>query len=137
MAITKNGLFKFDSDTGDAYECLKKLFGNAETSNMDIIDNLITALQNGKATVENKTATIGTSWNGDNAPYSQEIAVDGLFATDAPIVDIVLSETLEAAKQEEKDWAKVYRIVASANAIKVYAKEKTTVALNIKMQVVR
>lgn len=137
MAITKNGLYKFDSDTGDAYEWLNKLFGNAGTSNMDIIDNLITALQNGKATVKNKTATVGTSWNGDSAPYSQMIAIDGISSTDAPIVDIVPSETLDTAKKEEKEWAKVYRIVTNANTITVYAKEKTTVPLNIKLQVVR
>lgn len=136
MAKTKNGLFMFD-ENADAYESLKKLFANTADSNMKIIDDLISALQEGKATVMQKTAAIGTSWEGTSVPYSQTITVDGILQTDAPLVDIVPASSPETAKNEEKEWAKVYRIVTSTNAITVYVKEKTTIPLNIKLQVVR
>lgn len=146
MALTTHGLFKFDGDSGEAYENVEKCFGNVDGNNMDKIDTLFTSVENNiaqlstglgtKATVLNKTATIGTSWSG-SSPFTQEIELSDILETDTPIVDLVPSDDFNVATAEEEAWAKVYKIVTSAGKIKVYAKQKPSVALNIKLQIVR
>lgn len=84
------------------------------------------------------TATITTNWTGTQAPYTQEIAVEGIKETDNPIVDIVLDENIETAILQEKNWGNVSRIKTEDGKIIVYCnKKKTTVDLPIQIKVVR
>ncbi len=107
-------------------------------SNMQLIDDLITALETNKASRAKYTATLGTTWTGGAAPYTQEVAVQGLLATDEDVkVDIDYSDTYETALQQEEEWAKVYRADIGAGKLTFYAKEQTTVSLNLKIAVVR
>ena len=82
------------------------------------------------------TATIGTTWSGDTAPYSQDITVIGITADDNPIVDVAFSGTYATDQARLADWGKIYRIVTAENKITVYATAKTAVALPIQLQVV-
>lgn len=109
---------------------LLKAFCDAVVSDLVDIDTL-------KASVINKTATISTSWSGSAAPFAQTIAIEGILTTDTPIVDLVPSSTFATAEQEEQEWAKVYKITTADGSITVYAKEATTLSLNIKLQIVR
>ncbi len=136
MATTTKGLYVFSDGSEDAMTALTQLFGGTD-SNMHKIDAALSEIENAKAEVINKTAKIGTSWEDVSAPYTQSVAVEGILATDAPLVDLVCSDDFDTATAEEKDWAKIYKISTSAGTITVYAKEKTSVALNIKMQIVR
>lgn len=83
------------------------------------------------------TATIGTAWTGSAAPYSQAITVNGILASDSPVVDIVPSEDYATAESQLEAWANIYRIVTSANEIIVYATEKTITEIPIQMVVMR
>lgn len=86
-----------------------------------------------KAVTLNKTATLGTSWTTE-AGYVQQVAtVQGILATDTPIIDLVTT-TADFEAQEEA-WGKVFKAQAGANQITFYAKEapKTSISLNIKV----
>ena len=84
----------------------------------------------------NYTATIGTSWTGTTAPYTQTITVTGIKAADIPIVDIYLADTdYEDVEDELTAYSYIYRITTAANAITVYASEPTDVPIKIQMKV--
>lgn len=89
----------------------------------------------GGATVSSYTATVKTSWSGSSAPYTQNITVSGMLATDEPIVDLIT--TTSGYNTETAEFAKIFKIVTSANKITVYATEKTTSSIQIKLKVVR
>lgn len=106
---------------------------NATTS----VDGFMSATD--KATFDKvtttKTATITTTWTGTSAPYTQDITVSGITASDTPIVDIVLSSTAATALTELNEWNKVSRIVTGAGKITVYCyAQKPTVAMNIQLK---
>lgn len=83
------------------------------------------------------TATIGTSWSGTAAPYSQTITVTGLKSTDVPLIDFVNSGTYATDLNREEAWGSIYRIVPANNKITVYAHEKTTTSCPIQLLVIR
>lgn len=85
--------------------------------------------------VVEKTISLGTSWSGSAAPYSQAVTVSGLLATDNPTLDIV--PTLSGYSDEESNWAKIFKAVTTADTLTFYAKDKTTITLSIKLKVVR
>lgn len=83
------------------------------------------------------TATIGTTWTGSEAPFTQTVSVSGLLASDRPVVDIIPSETFATAENELDAWAAIYRITTADGSITAYATEKTETAINIQMVVIR
>lgn len=83
------------------------------------------------------TATIGTEWTGDAAPYTQEIAITGMTADDKPAVGVVYSDTYETAEAQKEAWAMVYRIKTDADKITVYATDKTETEIPIQLTCVR
>ena len=85
--------------------------------------------------VKSFTVSIGTSWSGTSAPYTQDITVKGILATDEPIVDLIASTSNYGKEMEE--YAKIFKITTSANKITVYATEKTTASISCKLKVVR
>ena len=82
------------------------------------------------------TASIGTTWTGSAAPYTQTISVSGVTATDNPIVDVVLSGTYATDEASLVEYAKIYRITTAANSITVYASEKTESTVSIQLKCV-
>lgn len=83
------------------------------------------------------TTTIDTAWQGSKAPYTKTQTVNGLLATDTPIVDVVMSGNFETDEARIEAWGYVYRITTADNAITLYATEKPTVSLPIQLKVVR
>lgn len=82
-------------------------------------------------------ATIGMDWEGDVAPFTQVIPIKGMRSTDKPIVDLLPSEVYEVAQEELESYTFIYRIVTDVDSIKVYARYKTTVDLNVQLGVIR
>jgi len=83
------------------------------------------------------TTTIDTNWQGSTAPYTKTQTVNGLLATDTPIVDVVMSGNFGTDEARIEAWGHVYRITTANNAITLYATEKPTVSLPIQLKVVR
>lgn len=83
------------------------------------------------------TASITTTWTGTASPYVQTVAITGVTTTDTPIVDLVPSATFSTAEAQVEAWGYIYRIVAGANNITVYATEQTTTDIPIQLLCVR
>jgi len=83
------------------------------------------------------TATLDTTWDGEEAPYTKTITVSGILATDTPIIDIVMSGTYSTDEARIEVWGYIYRAVTDNDSITFYATEKPTVSLPIQIRVVR
>lgn len=88
-------------------------------------------------TTETYTATIGTTWSGSAAPYTQTISVPGMLSTDNPIVDIVLNNSYDSSQAALEQYGKIYRITTANNSITVYANEKTESSISIQLKCIR
>ena len=83
------------------------------------------------------TVTLDTEWSGDAAPYTKEQTINGILAADKPFIDLVPSETLTDAQEQEDAWASVYRAVTAADKITFYAKAKPTVSIPLQIRCIR
>ena len=93
--------------------------------------------QDGLFTKHNFTATIGTTWTGTVAPYTQTVSVDGILSSDSPIVDIIPSDDFSIAEAQLEAFGYIYRIAVSDGSITVYSTETTTTEITIRMEVFR
>lgn len=103
-----------------------------------IADNAITSdkITDGAVSTD-YTVTVPTGWGGSAAPFSQSVNVQGIKSTDNPIVDIVTSQTYGTAMKELDAWSNVYRIITANNSITLYASEKPTIAMNLRIKCIR
>ena len=84
------------------------------------------------------TATIGTEWTGDTAPFTQEIAIEEILATDCPHVMPVYSEELETALLEKEAWAIISDSNTKDGAITfICFEDKPVTAIPIQIEVNR
>lgn len=135
------------NDFTDEYrEKLDGIEDGANNYEYTLEPNSVTAtiIANGNVTAEKMAtgavsrvyeATISKWWQGDEAPYYQEVTVEGLPASDRIFADFIVSEDFEKAEVEVEDYSKIYRMTAEANKLTVYAKEPTTSSLTVKLVV--
>lgn len=81
------------------------------------------------------TATITTTWENAQAPFTQTVSVPGILASDKPIIGVKYSDDYVTAAAELEAWACVYRITTSADSITVYASSTTSTPVNIQLVV--
>lgn len=93
-----------------------------------------TDVQN-KAVTINKIATLGTSWTVKTGYVQQVVAVQGILATDTPIIDLITTTADFEAQQEA--WGNVFKAQAGVNQITFYAKEATETSVSLNIKVVR
>ena len=92
----------------------------------------------GKAARSTTTATITTTWTGSAAPYTQDVAVSGLLATDTPHITPAYSDTLATALAQKEAWALVGEADAGAGKITFTCfEDKPTTAIPIQIEVLR
>lgn len=80
-------------------------------------------------------ATIGVEWEGDIAPYTQTVAVDGLPKSNRIFAMLNSSDDWETSLTEEEEFSKVAKIVAAEDKLIVYADDFTAVPLDLKIMV--
>lgn len=100
------------------------------------LDNLSTNL-NTKAD-KKKTWNIiaDTTWTGTTAPYTKQIAVEGILATDEPKLYPRFSTNVSTREAEKEAYNKISLVNAVANAIELTCdEEKPAVALNLQVEV--
>ena len=83
------------------------------------------------------TATLNMTWSGSAAPYTKEQTINGILATDKPLIDLVPSATFADAEKQADAWALIYRAVTAANKITFYAKAKPTVSIPLQIRCIR
>lgn len=83
--------------------------------------------------IATKPVTLGTSWTQDttNGYYTQTVTYSGITSKDNPTIDVVLSGTLEEMQAQQDEWGKILKVETSANILKFYASEVTTVSLTV------
>lgn len=107
---------------------LVNYYTKSETS--DLLENYCT-------TSEYTTTLPVASWSSE-APFTQTVSVQGILATDTPIVDIVLDSDTSTAISQISSWAFVSKIETSTNSITATCLEsKPEVDLPIQLKVVR
>lgn len=91
-----------------------------------------------KAEKTTSTATISTDWIGDTAPYTQDVAVSGLLATDNPHIAPVYSANFSTAVLEREAWNMVGYASCDDGVIRfVCFEDKPTTAINVLIEVIR
>lgn len=102
------------------------------TNVQDAIDEIVTE------NIKNLTATIPiTGWNGTDAPFTLDLTMPSILASDNPIVDVVLSSVYDTSQKQLTAWGNIYRIVAGSGKLTCYSYEKPEVAIPIQIKVVR
>ena len=98
----------------------------------------ILTLANSKAITVTYTAEVSATWTANVAGgFMQTVPVDGILATDNPIVDVVLGEDVDANVLYLEAWVFVDRIVTDAESITIYANGSPATAFTIQLKVVR
>ena len=106
--------------------------GLSATNVQDAIDEIVTE------NIKNLTATIPiTGWTGADAPFTLDLTMPSILASDNPIIDVVLSSVYETSQKQLKAWGNIYRIVAGSGKLTCYSYEKPEVAIPIQIKVVR
>lgn len=83
------------------------------------------------------TLDVGTTWEGDAAPYTQTVTADGMLATDRPKVYRVAPASVNDADVYDDEFGRLYKAESTAGGLKLYAKDKTTTAIKIAVEVSR
>lgn len=84
------------------------------------------------------TATLSATWVGSAAPYTQNVSIPGVLATDAPHVTPDYSTILATALAQREAWSMVSYAEAVAGGIKFTCLEdKPAVAIPIQIEVMR
>lgn len=131
--LTAAKLNHMEDGIGDAY-----IKPSAGVPTSDIADGAVTSVKIADNAVSDYyTANIGTTWEGDNAPYTQTITVMGVTNNDKPIVGVVYSDIYETAEAQRDAWSQIYRIVATTNLLTVYATDKTETEIPVQFTCVR
>ena len=124
-------------DVGQLQTDVDTHVGNTTTAHgIDVIQSEV----DGKATTDTFFATLpSANWTGEEAPYSQTIAVVGMTASDNPVVDVDLSGAMDYDAEQAilTDWGQVYRIVTGTDEITVYANVETVGDVEMMLKVVR
>ena len=80
---------------------------------------------------------LAANWTGSEAPYTQTVTVNGITAALNPIIDIIISSTVETGLEEQKQYGYITRAITNENSITFYCyKTKPTIDLNIMVEVV-
>lgn len=91
------------------------------------IDNTISYLQ-----IPSTTLTLGTSWAGSTAPYTQTVNCAGVSASYSVVVGLDLSSVAyDSIADIQAEYSKIYRVETLNNQLKFYADEPTELSLKL------
>jgi len=84
------------------------------------------------------TATIGTTFSGDTAPYTQSITLSGIKSSDIPMISPVYDSNVSTALLQKKAWSCIDEIETVDGSILVKCfKKKPATSIPIQIKVVR
>ena len=78
-----------------------------------------------------------SAWTGTEAPYTQQVTVEGILESDVPVVDISLGDIYETVQKQLDSYAYIYKILTYDGYIVVYASEPTEDNVTVQMKVDR
>lgn len=77
------------------------------------------------------------AWTGSDAPYTQDVTVDGILESDTPVVDISLGDIYDTIQKQLDSYAYIYKILTFDGYIRVFASQPTEDDLTVQMKVDR
>lgn len=94
---------------------------------------------NGLSELYTTTLTaLGWADTSGNAPFTQNVNIQGILATDTPFVDVVLSSTTETAKSQLEAFSCLSKIETADGSITATCLDtKPTIDIPIKLKVIR
>ena len=107
-----------------------------EADSQNIVDVIVSG--GGGSSSVTYTAEIGTNWvAAETGEYTQTVVVNGILATDNPIVDVVLDTAKNTALSQLEAWSLISKIETSNGSITVTCLEEApTTAILIQIKVV-
>ena len=108
-----------------------------EADSQNIVDVIVSG--GGGSSSVTYTAEIGANWvAAETGEYTQTVVVNGILATDNPIVDVVLDTAKNTALSQLEAWSLISKIETSNGSITVTCLEEApTTAIPIQIKVVR
>ena len=108
-----------------------------EADSQNIVDVIVSG--GGGSSSVTYTAEIGANWvAAETGEYTQTVVVNGILATDNPIVDVVLDTAKNTALSQLEAWSLISKIETSNGSITVTCLEEApTTAILIQIKVVR
>lgn len=84
------------------------------------------------------TTTLTTNWDGQSAPYIQNVAITGILASDTPHIIPVYSTNINTALAQKEAWTMISKAVANSNNITFTCfEDKPAVEVPIQVEVIR
>lgn len=74
------------------------------------------------------------AWEGSEAPYTQEIEIEGMKEEINPHAVLVYSDNFETAQVERNEYSKIYNGISSEGKITLYATAPTGVELTLRIK---
>ena len=102
------------------------------------IDDLETQVNTKAVKVMFTSLTITATWTGASAPYTQEVTVTGITATDKPHITPVYSSVLATAQAQEEAYSMLSKVESGLNKVTFTCLfDKPPVAIPIEIEVIR
>ena len=101
---------------------LQSDFNQTNTESKDFIKN--------KPRIKTWTTTVNTTWVGSESPYTQEITLAGMLATDNVLIALK-SNSATSIKDCQKELSKIFFAETLEGKLKLYAKSPTKTAINL------
>lgn len=89
------------------------------------------------ARTQHWTLEVGTDWNGTAAPYTQNIAANGMLNTDIPKVFFSAPRDFANLDAQEEAFSLLRDVESEYGSITLYAKDKPAVAFTVLVEVSR
>lgn len=139
----------FERDLNEFKQTKETEFNTWFATIQDILDedtaghlyNLINANQQAINTKSDKklvyNTTIDTTWEGNTAPYTKTINLEGMQSTYIPQMDIIYSNNVETAMTEKEEYSKISKIESNNGSVTLTCFEEVpTTSLNVRIEVV-
>lgn len=78
-----------------------------------------------------------TGWNGSTAPYTRSLTLNGILATDKPIIDIIPTGTWATDEAMRDSWACIRRISTAENKLNLEADGIPETAFTLQVRCIR
>lgn len=104
----------------------------------EVISRVDGKVDGSASTITLRATIMAEMFEGTVAPYTQRIYIDGVYATDNPIIGLIESDSLISAMEQKDSWGCVSRIKCEDGFITVYCYEsKPSVDIDIQIKIIR
>lgn len=129
--------------SGSKLSVLMGLLSKAIRTLLDhLMDNTnphaVSLAQIGGCSCTDYTVTVPiTGWTGSTEPYKRSVTLNGILATDKPIIDIIPTGTWDTDEDMRDAWACIRRVSTEANKLNLEADSLPATAFTLQVRCIR